>query len=131
MFQLPQLYQVIIAGLVSAASIFFEGAWRNPSSVGALSLAFVLREHEYVSHSGFPFLVASAGKEHVVLKHKHWLSPIVISCVLLFPSPSSHQDFARQFFMMNKLALKLYHLPVAPHWLGSYCTCLFLPQQVA
>lgn len=45
-------YQMISAGLVSATSILFEGTWRSPSSVEALSLAFVLKEH--ISHSGSP-----------------------------------------------------------------------------
>lgn len=51
---------MISVSLVSGASIFSERSWGSPSSVGVLSLAFVLKEHKYMSHSGLPLLVPNA-----------------------------------------------------------------------
>lgn len=81
-------------GLVSVISILFEGTQSSPSSVGALSLAFVLKE--YISHSGSPLSCCQWQRRgYLVFKHKHWLS----SYWLFSPC---YWDFARQFFMKNK-----------------------------
>lgn len=50
--------QVVHVGLVSAASIF-EGTWRSPFSVGALSLGFTLKEP--ANHSGSPVIAIARG----------------------------------------------------------------------
>lgn len=60
---------------VATSSTLFEGTWSSPSSEGALSQAFVLKEH--ISHSGSTLSCCQCqGRGHLVFKHKHWLSSL-------------------------------------------------------